>query len=175
MLIRKFRIDCFGVSSIAGSFNVDFMLHHATNGGTASNSSPGDRDGYISHDEAPWLVDQHADHVPIPFAQHRNSLSSGHHLTSFSRSVASWDLICIPRSFYEPADKEDGMLHREGGFIYCLSHHPHQMSASQFFPSAVQKPTPSTSSAASSSNTANQSSSSNNLGGAECFGNRKQD
>ena len=61
--------------------------------------------------------------------------------------------------FIQAADKEDDMLHREGGFSYCLPHHPHQMSASQLFPSAVHRPTPSSSSAASSSNTANQSSS----------------
>ena len=115
-----------------------------------------------------------ADHVPIPFAQHRNSLSSGHHPISSSRSVASWD-NSLSSIFYEAVEKEHDMLHREGGFSYCLPHHPHQMTASQLFPSAVHRHTPSTSSAASSSNTANQSSSSNNHWGAECIENRKED
>ena len=168
------RLSGAELSSRAGSSNVDLMRHHATTGGTASKCSPGDRDGYTSHDEAPWLVDQHADHVPIPFAHNRNSLSSGHHPTSSSRSVASWDLIRFPRSFYEAADKEDDMLHREGGFSYCPPHHPHQMSASQLFPSAVHRPIPSSSSAVSSSNTANQSSSSNNHRRAECIKNKKK-
>ena len=48
------------VSNIARSSNVDLMRHHATSAGTASECSPGDGDGYTSHDEAPWLVDQHA-------------------------------------------------------------------------------------------------------------------
>ena len=87
------RLSSAGVSSIAGSSNVDLMHHHATTGGTASECSPGDRDGYTTHNEAPWLVDQHADLLRIPFTQHRNSLSSGHHPTASSRSVASWDLI----------------------------------------------------------------------------------
>ena len=57
------HLSSAGVSSIAGSSNVDLMSHHATTGGTASGCSPGDRNGYTSHDEAPWLVYQHADHV----------------------------------------------------------------------------------------------------------------
>ena len=140
------RLSSAGVSSIAGSSNVDLIRHHTTTGGTASECSSANRDGYTSHNKAPWLVDQHAGHVLIPFPQHRNSFFSGHHSTSFSRSVAFWDLIRFPRSFYllcEAVDKEDDMLHREGGFCYCLPYHPHQMSASQLFPSAVHRPTPS--------------------------------
>ena len=84
------------------SCSVDLGRHHASVGGTASECSPGDRDGYTSHDEASWLIDQHADNVPIhPLTQHRNSLSSSDMHTPTSRSVASWDLIRFPRSFYE--------------------------------------------------------------------------
>ena len=48
------RLSIAGVSSIAGSSHVDLMRHDATTGGTAAECSPADRDGYTSHEEAPW-------------------------------------------------------------------------------------------------------------------------